>query len=31
MIHVWHLFANRLTEGRDAIDKVGAYVRARIG
>jgi epsilon-lactone hydrolase len=31
MIHVWHLFASRLKEGRDAIEKVGATVRARIG
>lgn len=30
MIHVWHLFANRLSEGRDAIARVGAYVRERL-
>ena len=31
MIHVWHLFANRLSEGRAAIERVGAYLRERIG
>jgi acetyl esterase/lipase len=29
MIHVWHVFAKILPEGQAAIDKVGAYVRAR--
>ena len=27
MIHVWHLFADRLAEGRKAIERVGAFVR----
>jgi acetyl esterase/lipase len=29
MIHVWHLFADRLAEGRAAIARVGEFVRAR--
>lgn len=28
MIHVWHLFADRLGDGRKAIDRLGAFVRA---
>jgi hypothetical protein len=27
MIHVWHLFASRLDEGQQAIEKIGAFVR----
>ncbi|MCP4658209.1 MAG: alpha/beta hydrolase [bacterium] len=30
MIHVWHHFAGRLKEGRQAIDKVGEFVRRRV-
>lgn len=28
MIHVWHLFAPMLSEGRDAIGRAGAFIRA---
>lgn len=31
MIHVWHWFAPRLGEGREAIEKVGAFIRANLG
>jgi acetyl esterase/lipase len=31
MFHVWHAFAMLLPEGRQAIDRIGAWVRARIG
>jgi hypothetical protein len=27
MIHVWHLFAARLPEGQQAIERVGAFVQ----
>ena len=27
MIHVWHLFASMLDEGRNAIDRIGEFVR----
>jgi acetyl esterase/lipase len=30
MIHVWPLFADILPEGRDAIEKIGRYVDARL-
>jgi epsilon-lactone hydrolase len=30
MIHVWHLFAPMLQEGRDAIEDAGAFVRAHL-
>ncbi len=30
MIHVWHLFAHMLSEGREAIQKAGAFIRERI-
>jgi epsilon-lactone hydrolase len=30
MIHVWPFFADILPEGRQAIDKIGEYVKARI-
>ena len=30
MIHVWPVFADILPEGRQAIDKIGDYIRARI-
>jgi phosphinothricin tripeptide acetyl hydrolase len=31
MIHVWHYFYPMLREGRDAIARVGEFVRAKIG
>jgi|SRR5579862_2130867 len=31
MVHVWHLFADRLTDGRQALARVGEFVRAHIG
>ncbi|HUA32643.1 MAG TPA: alpha/beta hydrolase [Candidatus Binataceae bacterium] len=30
MVHVWHVFAKILPEGQQAIDKLGAYVRAQM-
>ena len=30
MIHVWPFFADILPEGRQAIDKIGDYIRARV-
>jgi epsilon-lactone hydrolase len=30
MIHVWHLFADRLSDGRRAIDRVGEFLRAHL-
>jgi epsilon-lactone hydrolase len=30
MIHVWHVFHPILSEGRDAIARIGAYLKARI-
>lgn len=30
MFHVWHIFAPMLTEGRDAIGKIGDFVATRI-
>jgi phosphinothricin tripeptide acetyl hydrolase len=30
MIHVWHAFADLLPEGREAIDRVAAYLAARL-
>ena len=30
MIHVWHLFADRLPEARAAIERVGAFVRDNV-
>jgi len=30
MIHVWHHFAGRLKQGRQAIDKIGEFVRRRV-
>jgi phosphinothricin tripeptide acetyl hydrolase len=29
MIHVWHWFFPMLDEGQAAIDRIGAFVRAR--
>jgi len=31
MIHVWHFFASMLTEGQQAIDRIGEFVRERAG
>ena len=31
MIHVWHFFALILPEGQQAIDRIGAFVRERVG
>jgi len=31
MIHVWHAFASLLPEGRQAIERVGEYLRKRLG
>jgi hypothetical protein len=30
MIHVWQLFAPILSEGRDAIDKAGAFIAGKL-
>jgi epsilon-lactone hydrolase len=30
MVHVWHFFAVILPEGRQAIDRIGEYLRARL-
>jgi acetyl esterase/lipase len=30
MIHVWHLFASKITQGREAIAKIGAFVKQNI-
>ncbi len=31
MIHVWHAFAALLPEGREGIERIGAYLRKRLG
>ena len=31
MIHVWHFFATMLPEGQQAIDRIGEWVRHRLG
>lgn len=31
MIHVWHFFAGMLPEGQQAIDRIGEYIRGKIG
>jgi len=31
MIHVWHFFAEMLPEGQQAIDRIGDWVRQRLG
>jgi monoterpene epsilon-lactone hydrolase len=31
MIHVWHLFAAVLPEGQQAIDRIGEYIREKLG
>jgi acetyl esterase/lipase len=31
MIHVWQIFASDLEEGREAIARIGEYLRARLG
>jgi monoterpene epsilon-lactone hydrolase len=30
MMHVWHIFHPILSEGRDAIARIGGYLKARI-
>jgi epsilon-lactone hydrolase len=31
MVHVWHAFASLLPEGREAIERIGAYLKKRLG
>jgi acetyl esterase/lipase len=31
MIHVWHFFASVLPEGQQALDRVGEFIRERVG
>jgi acetyl esterase/lipase len=31
MMHVWHIFHPILSEGRDAVSRIGSYVKAHIG
>jgi epsilon-lactone hydrolase len=31
MIHVWHFFAGMLPEGQQAIDRIGAWAKERLG
>lgn len=31
MVHVWHLFADRLADGRKALERVGTFVKAHVG
>ncbi|HEY1711192.1 MAG TPA: alpha/beta hydrolase [Rhizomicrobium sp.] len=31
MIHVWHIFHAMLSEGRDAVARIGSFVKAHIG
>ena len=31
MIHIWHFFAAILTEGQQAIDRIGEWVRGKTG
>ena len=31
MVHVWHLFADRLADARKALARIGEFVRAHIG
>jgi monoterpene epsilon-lactone hydrolase len=31
MIHVWHIFASILPEGQQAIDRIGEFIRERLG
>jgi monoterpene epsilon-lactone hydrolase len=31
MVHVWHFFAGMLPEGQQAIDRIGEWVRQRLG
>jgi hypothetical protein len=30
MMHVWHIFHPILSEGRDAIARIGSYLKSRI-
>ena len=29
MVHVWHYFADMLPEGREAIERIGEFIRER--
>jgi acetyl esterase/lipase len=29
MVHVWHLFADRLADGREALARIGEFARAK--
>ena len=29
MVHVWHVFAGRVPESTEAVERVGAFLRAR--
>ena len=31
MFHVWHMYASMLSEGQQAIDRIGEFVRAKMG
>jgi acetyl esterase/lipase len=31
MIHVWHFFASMLPEGQQALDRIGEFIRERVG
>ena len=31
MIHVWHFFASMLPEGQQALDRIGGFIRERVG
>jgi acetyl esterase/lipase len=31
MIHVWQIFASELEEGREAIERIGAFVKKHVG
>jgi epsilon-lactone hydrolase len=31
MVHVWHMFAPLLPEADQALDRIGAFVAARVG
>ena len=30
MVHVWHLFADRLADGRKALERIGGFVRCHM-
>jgi hypothetical protein len=31
MIHVWHFFGSMLPEGQEATERIGAWIRQKIG